>query len=472
MLCPSIIPTLARIISGSLLPSSPGLAVLADATLWCRISASVGGWPFPLVRFYHDVVTRYVLREPSEGDSPDQFPQRHGAVLHVALAESDLLMLKMAYKTRKSLATNDPGLALLDTSRAAACAAYYGRVDALCWITDTAATEPEWWAVNEEENLMLAPLYRGDVAMLELLARRFPSESTRIRYVDLKHAVLRNDTATVQWAYDRGYAFIGYNSYRTKFLMDHAASLEMLEVMHSGQRDVGYTTRAMDKAAALGDLRMVRYLHKQRAAGCTHAALDLAAKRGSLDVVRYLHEHGLVPWGSLYAMDAAAVNGHLDVVGYLHEHRSEGCSTAAMDGAAMRGHLAIVRFLHEHASAGCTTDAIDSAAEHGHHEVVRFLHAHRTEGCTTKAMDAAAPNGHLDVVRFLHEHRCEGYSLAHALNGAAAGGYVEVLKFLLANRPLECSGDRAVAEALDKALAHGHETAAMLLREQLQEKKP
>lgn len=37
---------------------------------------------------------------------------------------------------------------------------------------------------------------------------------------------------------------------------------------------------------------------------------------------------------------------------------------------------------------------MDGAAANGHLEVVRWLHNNRLEGCTTKAMEGAALNGH------------------------------------------------------------------------------
>lgn len=594
--------------SAASLPPSPGVAVLADAALWRRIAMSVSGWSFSLHRFHRDVMPRH-LRDKSKPSSGyyfdgEQFPLFSGALLHVALAEDNLRMLKIAYEARKSLAGDDKELELLDTSRVTACAVHYGRLDALDWIADMLATEPEWWTA--ELDLTRTPLLRGDVVMLELLVTRFPSVSATVHFRDLKDVVERNDTATIQWAYDRGYDFTGHRNHQ--FLMDGAVSLKMLEVIHSGQRVLSCSTRAMDSAAARGDLSMVRFLHAHRSEGCTYAALVAAAALGSLDVVRYLHEHGLVHQGSAHAMDGAAARGHCEIVWYLHKHRTEGCSTAAIDGAAKRGYLEIVRFLHEHRTEGCTTKAMDHAAKNGHLEVVKYLHEHRTEGCTTVAMDSAAENGHVEIVRFLHEHRREGCttkalhsavdnkhndivrmlseertegamprsidavaacgnletvqllvanwqrnkrsvhlksamnvaarsghldvvrfldevsvksgedvldrvasrddssknggeirvdctSMAmdlaavnghvdvvrflhdhrnegctfRALQGAAARGYVSVVAFLLANRPLECGDELAMAAALRKALARGHEAVVMVLREHLHE---
>jgi Ankyrin repeats (3 copies) len=46
------------------------------------------------------------------------------------------------------------------------------------------------------------------------------------------------------------------------------------------------------------------------------------------------------------AMDYAAELGHLEIVKFLHNNRTEGCTIDAMESAADEGHLDIVKFLH------------------------------------------------------------------------------------------------------------------------------
>ncbi|CAN0433508.1 unnamed protein product, partial [Ectocarpus fasciculatus] len=68
----------------------------------------------------------------------------------------------------------------------------------------------------------------------------------------------------------------------------------------------------------------------------------------------------------------------------------------------------IVKFLEEHRREGsCTRFAMNGAAAAGNMEVVKWLHDNRTEGCTEKAMDGAAANGHLEMVEWLHNNRQE-----------------------------------------------------------------
>ncbi|KAL2911222.1 hypothetical protein HK105_209306, partial [Polyrhizophydium stewartii] len=97
------------------------------------------------------------------------------------------------------------------------------------------------------------------------------------------------------------------------------------------------------------------------------------------------------------AMDNAAALGHLCALKLLAARRPEGCSQCAMNSAAMSGHLHIAEWLHANTSPGCTSWAMDAAAMRGHLSVVVFLHLHWQEGCTTEAVDQAAAAGHADV---------------------------------------------------------------------------
>ncbi|TYZ54585.1 hypothetical protein PybrP1_005063, partial [[Pythium] brassicae (nom. inval.)] len=216
--------------------------------------------------------------------------------------------------------------------------------------------------------------------------------------------------------------------------------LELLQWLHEHQLAQS-TPHWMDKAALVGDLGAVKWIHENlerdttrsssvnvsaavigtkldkrlqkrfpevcSLKGCSASAMDYAAVAGHLDVMQWLHANR-TEGCTTRAMDDAAGAGHLDVVQWLHANRTEGCTTRAMDRAAGAGHLNVVRWLHEHRSEGCTTDAMDDAASGDHLDVVQWLHEHRTEGCTINAMDQAATRGHLEIVEWLHEHRTEG----------------------------------------------------------------
>ncbi|KAE9045228.1 hypothetical protein PR003_g6219 [Phytophthora rubi] len=132
-----------------------------------------------------------------------------------------------------------------------------------------------------------------------------------------------------------------------------------------------------------------------------------------------------------------------------------------VDLVATRGKMETLTFLLGGGREGkCTTDAMDGAAANGHLEVVRYLHTQRTEGCTAAAMDGAARNGHLDVVQFLHSERSEGCTVA-AMDGAARNGHVETVKFLHTQRTEGCT-----TAAMDGAAGGGFLDVVRFLHEQ------
>ncbi|KYR00449.1 hypothetical protein DLAC_02444 [Tieghemostelium lacteum] len=202
-------------------------------------------------------------------------------------------------------------------------------------------------------------------------------------------------------------------------------------------------------------------------------AIDYSAQSGSLEITKYFHDIGKS--ATKAAITMAAANGHLSIVRYLNTHRQEGCTKQAMDMASEGGHLEIVRYLHENRQEGCTVSAINQSAKNGHVQVVEFLLSHRLDellqcqggdklsamdyaaaggnlkilkllhqyfgngvgGCTTNAMDCASSLGDLEMVKFLHFNRSEGCTKS-AMNTSALG-HLEVLKFLHYHRTEGCT---------------------------------
>ncbi|GMF20672.1 unnamed protein product [Phytophthora lilii] len=148
-------------------------------------------------------------------------------------------------------------------------------------------------------------------------------------------------------------------------------------------------------------------------------------------------------------VDAAAANGHLDVVQFLLQ-------VAAEERTSKRRRVASYSCPQSEevpdipTKPGCTVAAINGAAAHGHLDVVRWLHANRTEGCTTTAMDLAAQNGHLEMVQWLHNNRSEGCTTS-AMDMAARGGHLDVIKWLHGHRIEGCT-----TKAMNNAAATGH----------------
>lgn len=206
-------------------------------------------------------------------------------------------------------------------------------------------------------------------------------------------------------------------------------------------------------AAAHGHLNVLRFLVARG------IALDVAPRRRMGAVRAYGGPARPAP-SPPSALLTAVSAGHADIVSFLCEcGMTAGGGIALIDRASTSGHLAIVELLHRMASPRheATTSAMDNAAAGGYLDIVQFLHANRREGCTKGAMDGAAAAGHLAVVRWLHENRTEGCT-TNAMDYAASGGHTATVRWLHENRTEGCT-----ACAMDWAAAGGHQDAVRFL---------
>ncbi|KDO19148.1 hypothetical protein SPRG_15715 [Saprolegnia parasitica CBS 223.65] len=80
-------------------------------------------------------------------------------------------------------------------------------------------------------------------------------------------------------------------------------------------------------------------------------------------------------WAFLYAIDAAARLRDLGLVRRLHARGLGRCTTAAMDAAAAAGHFEMVVFLGEHRTEGCTQEGLERAWKGQFLEIVKYLEA-------------------------------------------------------------------------------------------------
>ncbi|CAK4701486.1 hypothetical protein LEN26_002762 [Aphanomyces euteiches] len=190
-----------------------------------------------------------------------------------------------------------------------------------------------------------------------------------------------------------------------------------------------------DEIIALGNLALLEKMHiRSKWPGFTSNGPARAAANGDVDVVRWLHSldetHSPKLW-SKWTMDQAAGHGHLEIVQFLQTHRSEGCSKWAMDLALENRHFAVAHYLVAQRDEGPSHYVFISAARRGDIQVIGFLHAFYPthQGWTTDLMDEAARNGHLDVVCWLHKHRGEGCS-KWAISLAEDHGHSNIAKLL------------------------------------------
>ncbi|KAF0701466.1 Aste57867_8055 [Aphanomyces stellatus] len=247
--------------------------------------------------------------------------------------------------------------------------------------------------------------------------------------------------------------------------------------------------KAMDVAAAKGNMATVQWLHEKYDAGCTYYALQdasmnghidivkfvidtypyvcvppyrhlysrpiqgamkLAATYGHLDIVKLLHNHKLDDEFSDDPVDGAAGNGHFHVVNWFYENRHERCTPRAVDLAARNNHFEMVTWLHERRHLVGSTDAGDSAASNGNLEMLQWLFRHSKSMFSNRIVYFAASYGHLDILKWLHANQIQGCT-QDAMNGAAANGHLDVIKWLYQHRMTGCK-----PRALKSAAENGH----------------
>ncbi|GMF19971.1 unnamed protein product [Phytophthora fragariaefolia] len=193
--------------------------------------------------------------------------------------------------------------------------------------------------------------------------------------------------------------------------------------------------RALDTAAAQGDLAMVRKLHEDGRWPCTSLAMDSAAANGHLHVIKFLHENRR-EGGTAVGMCSAAGNGHLDVVQWLHENRSsDGCRSLVLDLAATNGHVEVLRWLvPRFPRFSCSPAFLPSVAAQGNIKTLQYLHEEMKMPLDLRTLEAAIGSGHLQLVNYVTE-RIPAEKLhtlsPSAAEKAAASGNLGVLAFVV-----------------------------------------
>ncbi|EFA74946.1 hypothetical protein PPL_11980 [Heterostelium album PN500] len=164
---------------------------------------------------------------------------------------------------------------------------------------------------------------------------------------------------------------------------------------------------------------------------------DALYSEDAFDMFKLLYDLGCACSEDI--MDRAAASGSMKVLKWLHENTTFKCTTNAIDNAAYKNRLDIVKWLHENRSEGCTVEAMNKAVDKGNLELVQWLHDNRTEGCSDEAWRSAIQNGDLSMVKWLHENRTERYSAANIMDEIALAGQSEILEWFEQNTSERCS---------------------------------
>ncbi|GAB9471377.1 hypothetical protein Gpo141_00008592 [Globisporangium polare] len=457
-----------------------GVAVLTARPLWDLITSFMTGYPHVVYKFDQESDPS-TLRDACDVWGPVQFYlgyslARRAALPNLAIAANNVEILPALFKlSMHPQYQDDPKLRFKKSFR---CAALFNNLRALEFLDANLPKGPDWqWDPNLLQIAM--KVNEPDLQVLDWIDARVP-RGPRASYVDyhMVHQASYGNLDHVRWLVEHEYEI-------SQQAVNAAAEVGRLEVLRYlyAHSSVRCSLEALNRAATKGFTNIVQLIVENQSEDVSHdVAINGAAEHGQLEVVRFFIENNIRVDERSLVIDVAAMSGHLEIIKYLHEKRPQGCPGRALGEAAAYGHLEIVKFLYQHRTKGREQEAFSRAVQNGHLEVVRFLHeqsalerplatgdevvATGSDDVETVPLDAscllidvAAANGHLEVVKYLHEnysHECSH----RAMSDAAANGHLDVVEFLHENRTEGCAPD-----TLDCAARKNHLEVVKFLRE-------
>jgi hypothetical protein len=97
----------------------------------------------------------------------------------------------------------------------------------------------------------------------------------------------------------------------------------------------------------------------------------------------------------------AAFFNHLNMLKYMNTKYKFGPDV--MDCAAEKGNFEMVKWLHS-INAKCTIKAVNLASAGGFLQIVKFLIENREEGCSNMALINSVKNNHFNMVKYLYKY--------------------------------------------------------------------
>jgi hypothetical protein len=180
--------------------------------------------------------------------------------------------------------------------------------------------------------------------------------------------------------------------------------------------------------------KIVKWLYNSRPISALYYhPMSAAIKYNNLEIVRFFNEYSnCITMSSKYTT-AATSYGHLDILKYLFLEGYQ-VNNSCMLIACKKGYIDIVKWIHFSNLYNIgSPGAINYAAQGGHLEIIKFLSEYRSDGATKFAMDTAAENGHLETVIWLHFNRVEGCT-TDAIDHASLYGRLDIVEWLYNNR--------------------------------------
>jgi hypothetical protein len=192
----------------------------------------------------------------------------------------------------------------------------------------------------------------------------------------------------------------------------------------------------------------------------TSSTMAGAAQRNKLAEVQYLHNQDC-PWPS-WLFEEAARSGRLELLRWCHEHGCPGDVELVTHHAAAKGDIDMMAWILQQPGASLHKIYMQQAVYKGHIGMCQFLHSQQCQWHERCTGDAAA-GGYLELLRWLVNNGCP-WSAQELCMEAARGGSVAVLEYLREQELL--TSVAMLTDMLSKAGAFEGLAAAQWLKEQ------
>ncbi|EGG16327.1 hypothetical protein DFA_09357 [Cavenderia fasciculata] len=142
-----------------------------------------------------------------------------------------------------------------------------------------------------------------------------------------------------------------------------------------------------------------------------------------------------------------ASNGHVDILDYMiNKYSNNILFNSCPDVAAENGHLPMLKLLEPFIDFD--HECLETAVSNQHHPIITFL-VDRGVSFTDHSLELACQQGDLDLVKLIHQNRPDINADQSFMNGAIAGGHIEIVKSYYTD-------EEETTDDMDLACENGH----------------
>lgn len=139
------------------------------------------------------------------------------------------------------------------------------------------------------------------------------------------------------------------------------------------------TQYAIDYASKYNHFEIVKWLYEHRTEGFSELAINFAANNGNIKIFQYLYPKFsfILTERITRAMDWAAAGGQLEMLKWLHKNTHGEYTRHAMRWAVMNGHLEVIKWLHKNGIDYCDNNLLLLARQNGDKNITNWIISNR-----------------------------------------------------------------------------------------------